>query len=424
MKILWLCNMIPGAISQHMGRKGSGALWVDHVLEDISVREDIRLHLLCPGKGKPGQLNTQVDYALFSEGKPHKYLPALESQFTRELDHFQPDIIHIWGTEYAHTLAMVNAAKSRNLLNRVVISIQGLCSVYARHFSEGIPEWACRRYTLHDFVKRENINGQRRLIAKQGQPEEEALRQVHHVIGRTDWDKAITSQLNPDCTYHFCNETLRAPFYEDTWEYDKCIKHRIFVSSCFYPVKGFHYLLEALPAILARYPDTTVSVTGSGFYPNVPLGKLRHDYYQVYLRKLAEKNGVTDKLIFLGRLSAQQMKDAYLEANVFAMPSTIENSPNSLGEAMLLGMPCVAADVGGIANMMHPGEGYLYQSTAPYMLAEYIIRVFDQQEQAAQMGRRARLAALKTHDPEKNMSDLMDIYRRIAPVNPEGSSQE
>ena len=57
-----------------------------------------------------------------------------------------------------------------------------------------------------------------------------------------------------------------------------------------------------------------------------------------------------DKIEFLGRLSAEGMKQAYLDANVFVMPSTIENSPNSLGEAMLLGVPCVAADVGGVAE--------------------------------------------------------------------------
>ena len=108
------------------------------------------------------------------------------------------------------------------------------------------------------------------------------------------------------------------------------------------------------------------------------------------------------------------MKRAYLDANVFALPSTIENSPNSLGEAMLLGVPCVAADVGGVRNLMCPGEGYVYQSTAPYMLADAIMQVFEQQEQAAEMGRRARTHALQTHDPDKNLQDLLAAFQKVA----------
>ena len=81
---------------------------------------------------------------------------------------------------------------------------------------------------------------------------------------------------------------------------------------------------------------------------------------------------------------------------------------------MLLGVPCVAADVGGVSNMLHPGEGYLYQSTAPYMLAGYIMEVFRQQEEAEKMGAKARAHALTTHDPEKNLRTLLAIYREIS----------
>ena len=81
---------------------------------------------------------------------------------------------------------------------------------------------------------------------------------------------------------------------------------------------------------------------------------------------------------------------------------------------MLLGVPCVAADVGGVSNLLYPGEGYVYQSTAPYMLAYYIMEVFRQQDKAEQMGRRASSHARQTHDPEKNMEALLSTYREIA----------
>jgi len=97
------------------------------------------------------------------------------------------------------------------------------------------------------------------------------------------------------------------------------------------------------------------------------------------------------------------------------LPSTIENSPNALGEAMLLGVPCVASDVGGVITMMNHGtEGYVYPSTAPYMLAHYIKKIFAQAEQAAALGNEARSHARRIHDPEKNLRDLLAIYHEIS----------
>ena len=413
MKIVWLCNMIPSAVNQSRGG-GGGGLWLDHVLEDIRVQKDITLRLFCPGGTETGRVDKQVEYVLFTEGEAHVYSEQLEERFYRELKAFQPDVIHIWGTEYGHTLAMVNAAQRLGLENRVAISIQGLCSIYARHYCEGVPEAVCHRYSLRDFLKRDNLLGQQRRFTQRGKLECKALEKAGHVIGRTDWDRAITGQINPNRGYHFCNETLRQPFYEDTWRYAACRKHRIFISSCAYAIKGFHYLLEAMPLVLAEFPDAEIAVTGDSFFKTSLPARLRQDYYHRYLARLADQNKLRDRIRFLGALSAPQMKQAFLDCNVFVLPSTVENSPNSLGEAMLLGVPCVAADVGGVSNMLHPGQGYVYQSTAPYMLAHYITEVFRQQERAEKMGAQARLQARETHNPEKNMRDLLEIYRLIA----------
>ena len=405
--------MIPSAVNQSRGG-GGGGLWLDHVLEDIRVQKDITLRLFCPGGTETGRVDKQVEYVLFTEGEAHVYSEQLEEQFYREMKAFQPDVIHIWGTEYGHTLAMVNAAQRLGWENRVAISIQGLCSIYARHYCEGVPEAVCHRYSLRDFLKRDNLLGQQRRFTQRGKLECKALEKAGNVIGRTDWDRAITGQINPNRGYHFCNETLRQPFYEDTWQYAACRKHRIFISSCAYAIKGFHYLLEAMPLVLAQYPDAEIAVTGDSFFKTSLPAKLRQDYYHRYLARLADQNKLRDRIRFLGALSAPQMKQAFLDCNVFVLPSTIENSPNSLGEAMLLGVPCVAADVGGVSNMLHPGQGYVYQSTAPYMLAHYITEVFRQQERAEEMGAQARLQAMETHNPEKNIRDLLEIYRLIA----------
>lgn len=411
MRLLWLCNSAPGVVKSHITGKDLGAVnWVDHVLEGLR-RQGLTVRILCPGKGDSGILDGACSYATFRMGEPWAYSRETEDLFCREIRDFQPDVIHSWGTEYAHTHAMANAAEREGKLDKLVASIQGLCSVCTAHYAEGVPFGVQQGYTLRDLLRRDNIRQQQRKFALRGAQEVAALKKIRHVIGRTDWDRACVRQINPAATYHFCNETLRESFYQDQWSYETCQKHHIFAPSCVYPVKGFHYLLEAVALVAREYPDVTVSVPGQS-YLNVAL--LRRSSYQKYLAKLTREYGLEGKIIFLGKCSDQQMKAAFLNANAFALPSTIENSPNSLGEAMLLAVPSVTADVGGVKNLLtHGEEGFVYQSTAPYMLAHHICQIFAMGGDVAAMGQKARSHALRTHDPEKNLRDLLAIYESI-----------
>lgn len=412
MRILWLCNLMPGKVREALeGKPNAGGLWVDSVLAGLR-REGQTIRVLCPGNGNQGALDEKCSFLSFREGLPYVYLPELEHLFEAEIQAFQPEVIHIWGTEYGHTLAMVNAAEKCGMLSHTAVSIQGLCSVYAGHYAEGVPYGVQRGSTFRDLVRQDNLLQQQKKFTLRGKLEVEALQKVQHIIGRTRWDRACTRAVNPQAEYHFCNETLREAFYTGGWRFADSRKHRIFASSCAYPVKGFHYLLEAFGKVSKDYPDAVLAVPGNSF---LAASRLRRTNYQKYLGNLVRRYGVADKIEFLGSLSAEEMKREYLSANVFVLPSTIENSPNSLGEAMLLGTPCVSADVGGVTDLLTMDkEGFVYPSTESYILSSYIEQVFRMEEKAEAMGIAAREHALCTHDPEKNLETLLEIYRRIA----------
>ncbi len=414
MKVLWLCNNAPGVVRSALsGKQESQVNWLDHVLQDL-LNQGITLRILYRGSGAPGQIDGRCSYAPVPETPAHIYRTELVEEFRQQLRTFQPDVIHSWGVEYHHALAMVNAAEREGMLPHMAASIQGLCCRIAPHYSDGLPASALRSRTIRDIMRHDSILAQQKQYTQRGELEVEALRKLTNVIGRTDWDQANALNINPNITYHHCDETLRDVFYTDQWAYSRCRKHRIFASSCAYPVKGFHILLEALAIVRKEYPDAEITVTGRPFAALDFKSCMRRNGYEKYLSSLVKRNKLENAVHFLGHLSAQDMKRAYLDANVFVLSSTVENSPNALGEAMLLGLPCVAAEVGGISSLIGSQEGILCAPVNPAAMAEGICRVFSMEDQAEAMGAAARNRARKTHDPEKNLKDLLDIYRLLS----------
>ena len=118
--------------------------------------------------------------------------------------------------------------------------------------------------------------------------------------------------------------------------------------------------------------------------------------------------------MWTGCLNAEQMAEIYLTSNVFVCASNIENSSNSVCEAMLLGVPVVASDVGGMKSLLKDGrEGYLFKKGDIGSLAGKIEDLFENPGKAEKLGANARIRALKTHDRNVNTENLINIYRQI-----------
>lgn len=294
--------------------------------------------------------------------------------------------------------------------DNVVISIQGMTSAYHYYYYGMSKSDVYKNLTLRDLLRGSIIDDQHR-FKKRSEYEIEMLHMANHVIGRTSWDRAHVWAINPDAKYHFCNETLRPEFYDGPmWSYEKCNKHSIFLSQAGYPIKGLHQLLKAMPLILTHYPDTTIRVAGGDITKCDSFKDWVHfSGYGRYVKNLIHHLHLTGKMTFIGNKNAEEMKQEYLSANVFVCPSTIENSPNSLGEAQILGVPCVASYVGGIPDMMKGNEENLYRFEDVEMLAEKVCRVFaDKNKQIC-----VRDLAKKRHDSIVNARSLSQIYDTI-----------
>lgn len=413
MKIIWLGGIVLPKIAQVEGLPINNTNgWLISNSETIGAIENMELvYIFDSPKSIHGKNEYYSYYGIKCSGAVKKReVELFQEAAVKILELEQPDIIHIWGTERPHTIAMVNACERMGILNKVVISIQGLVSVCAQHYEANLPHYVVKGLTLKDILKGNIAKGKKNFY-KAGKFEIEALKKVQHVIGRTDWDKACIWNINPKVNYHFNNETLRNEFYTGQWAFEKCEQHSMFCSQGNYPIKGIHFAIQALERIVKEYPDAKLYIGGKN-YLTMPVWLLGS--YGKYIRNLIKRLGLMEHVIFTGFLKAEEMKERYLRSNVFISSSSIENSPNSLGEAMLLGVPCVASDVGGVKNMLSDkNEGYLYPADESYMLSYYVCKIFENSEIAKQFSKEAREHALKTHNKEKNLKDMLAIYQSI-----------
>ena len=421
MRVLWVVNQCIPVIAKHLNievpnKEG----WLTGLSEKLIAEKDndLTLGIAFNAGFEEGRYKGEYEVTAYGYDDdvsvPEEYDESLEYRFKEIIDDFKPDVIHIFGTEYPHTLAVCKAAPDTS---KVLIGIQGLCSVYADHYFDGLPQEMYVKETLRDRIKSDNIVKQQAKFVKRGELEIEAIKLAKNVTGRTSWDKKYTSEYNPDAKYYFMNETLRSNFYEGKWKLETCEKHTLFASQGDYPIKGLHVLLRALPEIKKDYPDVKLYVAGNKITGEDSLKKkILIGTYGRYINKLIKDGGLSDNVVFLGSLSAEKMKERYLKSNAFISPSMMENSPNSLGEAMLLSMPVISSDVGGVRDLMSEEEGFIYPSLDEKALVDSVKKCFElngsdtQREMCEKAGAKARI----THDPDTNFKRLLEIYKSIS----------
>jgi len=417
MRILWITGaLLPEATASIRGEApakwNDTGSWILGAAKALRQTSDAELYMLSVSQDVSGLKRVDaggiVSYAIpygkgiFTENREYnKYMKTIR-------DEVRPDVVHIHGTEFSHAWAWLQECGSRH----TVISIQGMTSVYANHFCDGLTTAQILSHISFRDLIRGGILRERQSFRRRGAYEQAMLRMVQHVIGRTSWDKAHVEAINPHATYHFGNETLRDAFYDALrWDYARCRHHVIFLSQSLSPFKGLHQLLKAMPLILRRYPDTQVRVAGK----DPTLGYQASAWWRItgygrIIKRLIEKNHLKQHITFIGQQDTRQMVDELLSCNLFLCPSAIENSPNSLGEAQILGVPCVASYVGGVMDMMRGNEDCLYRFEDVEMLASKVCQVFDREGQQTDM----TAVAAQRHHRQKNAADLVDIYRQVS----------
>lgn len=417
MNVLWVCNNILPDFADEFGVNWNfGAGWATGLLHAFFYVPEYKIGLCFPIIDEERMKNAEhmgcKYYSFHMSMNYREYDDSMKNEFKEIIEDFQPDIVHIWGTERNHARAALDACCELGLGNHVLVYIQGIASLMSLHYATGVPQSVIEEKNNDDIVEiREEINQ----FHRWGLSEEHVFQKAKYATGRTEWDKAYVKAVNQDVNYLPCNEILRDAFYtcSEFWTIKRCKKFTIFVSQAHYPLKGLHFLIKAMPMILKKYPDTKVRI--GGVNPTVPNKKGKVPIYGKYLNHLFQEYGLADKFHFLGTLRENDMVMEYLNANVYVLPSTIDNSPNSIAEAMMLGTPTVASYVGGVPSIVEHGKtGFLYPFDEYYMLAHYITRLFEDDVLAEKISKEERAVAKKRHDAIATCNRMKEIYQQIA----------
>lgn len=318
-----------------------------------------------------------------------------ENQLKMVIDDFKPDVIEIFGSEFYFSLA---ARVSKHI--PTVLHFQGILSLSIYIFlPPGISKW---QYIMSGKGLRGKYNNFQYLAywQRSAYREKAVLKAVPHVIGRTDWDKQAIAVLNPNAKYHYGGEILRDVFYENK---ERTIPSKITISSTisFPTYKGYDVILK-----VANILKNELHLD---FVWNV-YGNINPDFIekQVGLRH----EGVDVRLC--GVASPTQLRDALLESTMYFHPSYTENSPNSVCEAQILGVPVVASRVGGTDSLVEHGKtGFLYPVTDPYIAAYYIMYLVDNPDVNIAIGKAAKQVATARHDKKKIVNELMETYQEM-----------
>jgi glycosyltransferase involved in cell wall biosynthesis len=166
--------------------------------------------------------------------------------------------------------------------------------------------------------------------------------------------------------------------------------------------KGQQYLVRAIPLVLSKIPNARFFIVGGG--------ELMRE-----LRGLAASLGLNRKLILTG--FRHDVGAFYQIADLFVMSSVQEGLGTSVLDAMALGKPVVATHSGGIPEIIQDGEtGRIVTAADPAALADGIIELLTNAEQARRMASRGKEVVRRNFSVDAMVDKNIEVYQQILGV--------
>lgn len=324
--------------------------------------------------------------------------PQYVSRTLSIVDDFKPDVIQCFGSEWPYGLIADYTDVP------VVIHMQGFLNIYNLESSLAFNKFDILRSegfgakSLYHAMFDDNASRTADML------EQKIMKANSFFMGRTKWDQEIVKYFSPSARYFHCEEALRPVIYESgtTWEWNG----------------------EGIPSLIT----ITQAGTLKGNEMILRTAKLLKDQFHLdFVWKVAgdrrsfarfeRKTGIKHEDVgidLLGMISADQIVRELCSARLYVHPAIIDNSPNSLCEAQVIGCPVVASYVGGIPSLVRDGEtGFLYPYEEPYALAFKVMDLMGDRNSLKTVSCAEREIALRRHDPVGIARTISHVYSEM-----------
>ena len=314
----------------------------------------------------------------------NKFLPLFikDNLYLKEyltiIENFNPDIIHVFGTE-----------SNFGLLNKytsipIVIHLQGILNPYLNAYFP--PNKSIFNYIFNYSVLKSYFQ------MKLKTPREiKIIKNNKFFTGRTAWDYSVVKLINNKIKYFHCDEILRDKFYNSFTKLN--LDNIILFSTISNPIyKGFD-LIQKTCKFLNEFTNINYvwQVAGVNHKSKLP------------------------QIQTLGKLNDEILTQKLKKSSLYIHTSYIDNSPNSLCEAQILGIPVISTNVGGIDSLIeNEVSGFKVPANDPYYLASLISNLINDKIKLLEISKNGHKLASKRHDVNKIVQSTIDIYKNIS----------
>ena len=418
MRVLWLSNT-PGLYpSGGTGSRYNGIGWISSLQEILRNEPNIEIgfafvsskdleekhednFFYYPIKAKTESMVRKFAkyYGLDLGADKNSYVDELK----RIIDKFKPDLIHLYGLESKLSTILGNTEIP------IIVHLQGLlgpCSnaFWPVDFNKFSFLWP---FSIREWLLRNGFGYEKKIIGKRALQEEKNYKKLQYAMGRTEWDSCVTSLMSPDCKYYHVDEVLRPSFYANRgkWSTDNSKKHIIVSTMSDTMYKGLDVIIKTASLLKRK-------------------GEINFEWQIIGISNSARIVGFFEKQIgvksedvsikYIGVQSETQLCKTLLDSSLYVHPSYIDNSPNSVCEAQILGLPVIATNVGGVSSLIESGiNGVLVPANGIYELSYHIQRILTSVKTSHNLSINAIATSTKRHEKTSIKQSLINTYNTI-----------
>ncbi|HLA60428.1 MAG TPA: glycosyltransferase family 4 protein [Puia sp.] len=287
------------------------------------------------------------------------------------------DVIHVHGTEHQYASSLLRIKKKIPF----IISVQGIMSLYKKELKKRL-SMVNLFWTLSSFYEKKEI------------------RNSHNFFCRTHWDRSFIHQMNKNSEFFMNWELIRPEFFQ--YENDYRGRDLIFMAGASF-LKALDICLQVFDQLLAGI-DIKLHIVGTCSLKDVDAIRIKYQ-----LSRLNSEN-----IILYGQQDAAGICEVYMECFCLYHPSLIDNSPNTVCEAQVAGLPVVATNVGGLSSLIkHTETGLLVDKNNVHQHAETLFNLYQDDKLRRYLGQNSMCVARKRHDKVNIVNKTIDAYRKI-----------